>query len=110
MDTKAFCESLSRRFPEVAPLLAQHIADYDQILPHVFMGDVTRYILSAAVESRKAIVMELERHFEDDSEEIQDLIAVSFVENLEDETHLKEALSGIHADALREEWVRQHTH
>src|SRR4051812_10910059 len=38
---KMFVEELGRSFPGVQRLLNEHVSDYDEILPHVFMGDVT---------------------------------------------------------------------
>ena len=35
---------LVTQVPELAPRLAEHQQDYDEILPHVFFGDVVRYV------------------------------------------------------------------
>ena len=44
--TTGFCESLVRHCPDLKELLAEHISDYDELLPNVFLGDVTRYVLA----------------------------------------------------------------
>lgn len=105
-DAQDFCEELVRRFNELAPLLQEHVADYDEILPHVFMGDVTRYVLSGTPQ-REELLRHLNDALRNGGEEIQNLIAVSFVENLESEEKLQRALQGVEAEALREEWRRQ---
>lgn len=105
---KDFCEQLAQRFPDMQLLLANHLADYDEILPHVFMGDVTRYILADGA-ARPDVVIELERGLRDESRDVQELVAVSFVENLADESDLERALEDVNAQSLRAEWHRQHS-
>lgn len=88
--TVSFVQSIVARFPGLKPLLAEHIKDNHEILPHLFFGDVTRYALSL-VRARKPdqkpelhmLLDFLEKAFEDGSEELQELIAVSFLENLQ---------------------------
>lgn len=105
-DTQDFCEELVREFNELAPLLQEHVADYDDILPHVFMADVTRCIVSGC-PCRQELVRYLNDALSNGAKEVQNLIAVSFVENLETEEQLERALQDVHAEALREEWRRQ---
>ncbi len=103
-----FCEELVRRFDDLAPMLQEHIEDNDEILPHVFMGDITRYVLSDGLQ-RQELVRCLDDALRKGGEEIQNLIAVSFVENLESDEELERALRNVQADAMREEWRRQRT-
>ena len=80
-------------FPVLADLEREHIADYDEILPHVFMADVSRYILSGADGSRE-IVGFLDKSMRGRGAEIRNVIAVSFVENLESYDDFERALGG----------------
>lgn len=82
------------RFESLAPLLKEHIADnMGQILPHVFFGDLTRYILAlvaavssgAGLEPRcelRDILDFLEKSYAIGDLEIKELVCVSFLENL----------------------------
>lgn len=40
----ALVGELVSRVPELLPVLQAHLDDYDGLLPHLFMGDVTRWI------------------------------------------------------------------
>jgi len=106
-NSEAFCEELARLFPDVASVLSNHLADNDELLPHVFMGDVTRYVLSDP-PSRQALVNHLDEALREGGTDLQELVAVSFVENLESSEELERALKGIDARTIREEWHRQH--
>ena len=77
--TNAFCESLVQQIPETRPVLNEHLDDYDELLPNVFLGDITRYVLSDG-RARQKIVEFLELHFRRLGSEVEELIAVSFVE------------------------------
>lgn len=104
--TQQIYEDLLTRFEELIPVFEEHVTDYDELLPYVFMGDVTRYILSGGSQ-RLAIISYLNEKLKGGDEDIQNLISVGFVENLEDGEELERALQGVDADALREEWMRQ---
>jgi hypothetical protein len=89
-----FVRELVSRFPRLKSLLSEHTADnFGEILPHVFFGDITRYVLSFvfAIEAGKAsdedrrelvdILKFLELSYST-NEDIQELISVSFLELL----------------------------
>ncbi|MBE3584552.1 MAG: hypothetical protein IMX01_10635 [Limnochordaceae bacterium] len=93
MNTSAvdFIQRLVRQFPILQPLYEEHLADYDELLPHVFMGDFTRWLISVysgdqklgnAESTIRAILDYVERAFVEGDEELKELIAVSFLENL----------------------------
>ncbi len=92
-DAVAFCDELVRAFPVLADLEREHIADYDEILPHVFIADVSRYTLSGADGSRE-IVGFLDKSMRGCGAEIRNVIAASFVENLESYDDFERALGG----------------
>ncbi len=104
--TKEFCELLVRYFPDLNELLAEHIADYEELLPNVFLGDVTRYVLMNG-NGRYEIVDYLNKSFSSGEPEVENLIAVSFVENLEDREELERAVDGVDASRIITEWNRQ---
>ena len=72
---------MAARFPGLAPMLAEHIKDNDEILPHLFFGDVTRYALSLVRERKpdqkpelRMLLDFLEESFSGGNEELQELI------------------------------------
>jgi hypothetical protein len=71
----------------------EHIDSHGELLDHVLMGDVTRFIIRTYRESLssasdlssellKAMLSMLEAGIESDSPYLQELIGVSFLENL----------------------------
>jgi len=68
---------------------------YGELLPHVFMGDVSRFVIRQYSEHREGLlgVLEplfstLERGATEGSEDVQEMIAVSFLENVAEEMTL----------------------
>jgi hypothetical protein len=106
MTTIEFCQKLAEQVPETEAILQEHFNDYDQLLPNVFFGDLTRYILSDR-PGRLKIVEFLEQSFHQHGSEIEELIAVSFIENLESKYDLEQATRGLTAANLKAEWRRQ---
>src|SRR5687767_5332264 len=90
----AFVKAMVGRFEGLAPLLKEHVTDnLGEILPHVFFGDLTRYILAlvatvssgGGLEPRRElrdILDFLEESFSTGNQELQVLIGTSFLENL----------------------------
>lgn len=79
--------ALIHRFPTLAPILQEHLDDYDGLLPHVLMGDITRWVvkqfLTVGQEGQLRDVLGfIEASFEAAQEHERELIAVSFLENL----------------------------
>ncbi|MBU1168436.1 MAG: hypothetical protein KKD44_02625 [Proteobacteria bacterium] len=76
-------------------LYDEHIEDYDELIPHVFFGDLTRYvvdlyksILDCSSDTKRwdeldTILVYLENGISGNDEKVQELIAVSFLENLD---------------------------
>lgn len=106
MTTSEFCEGLAQRFPDVADILAEHISDNDELLPHLFLADVTRYVL-ADRRDRNPIVQCLDNAIASEGPEVENLIAVSFVEYLTTRKELNLATSGLEASRICAEWNRQ---
>jgi hypothetical protein len=106
-DEEAFVRCLARKFSAVDSILHEHLVDNEELLPHVFFGDLTRYILKDTAD-RQAVAQDLEDTFSRGNSSVRDLIAVSFIENLETREELDRALHGIHGNLLRGEWGIQH--
>jgi hypothetical protein len=105
LEAETWCENLARRFPDLASVLDEHLRDNDSLLPHVFMGDVTRYVLANGRE-RRGLVQHLEESLALGGE-IEELVALSFVENLPTPEELAQALADVEGPRIRAEWQRQ---
>ena len=68
--------------PALDAVLTEHQAEFDgALLPHLFIADVTRWLVAAGPSA--PVLAILERHLADGDEEVQNVIALSFLENLE---------------------------
>jgi hypothetical protein len=80
-----FVNWLVDRHPGLAPVLEEHLATYDELLPHVFFGDVTRYALSLArdgeIDELNRLLGDLDAALDESEDEVANLVSVSFVEN-----------------------------
>jgi len=92
-------ERLIQELTEVSPNLGEiresSISDYGELLPHLFFGDLTRYVVALFLETQsddgsgserakvlRSLLEVLERAFAEGDEKIQELISVSFLEHL----------------------------
>jgi hypothetical protein len=105
-----FVGALCWNFPVLMPLLRTHVDDYDGLLPHVFMGDVTRWVLQrfrldSSDTTLLAVLDFLELAFADATGEDRDLLSASFLENLplkpEDGAGVRELLGSSLQNQLR---------
>ena len=86
--TQEFIEELVRMNMGLAELLAEHKRDNDETLPHVFMGDVARFVGDLAKhggpdgDALDAILAAIERAVTSGIEDVEELAVVSFLENL----------------------------
>lgn len=87
--TVALSGALAYRFPALLPLLAEHLVDQEgQVLPHLFMADVERWIEdivkdgNEGQEAAREVLQFLEEAFSAGDPEIEELISVSFLEHL----------------------------
>ena len=85
-DPVPFIDALLVRVPELLDAFHEHIADNETLLPHVFMGDVTRFALSEAERPNSEVLRILLAHIEEGlnsvNDQVADVILLSFVENL----------------------------
>ena len=88
---EAFVRELVDRFPELKPMLDEHLDDnFGSVLPHLFLADVMRFIAATcsspdAARGKQAvqpILDYLEARFRDGDDKVKELISVSFVEVL----------------------------
>ncbi len=84
---KSFVKLLLETVPELIPVYDEHIDDYDKLLEHVFMGDVTRFVEqlysdNSDSECLARLLEFLDRAFSTDDEKLKELVSVSFLENL----------------------------
>ena len=109
-----FVDQLVREIPGVEPILEEHMKDFGEMLPHVFMGELTRYVLyihkaSGGVDSNtqdelRQILDRLEEGFAHGNDAVKELIGVSFLENLTGEAGretLRSLLGPTMSEALR---------
>jgi hypothetical protein len=92
---------------ELAEVYQQHIADQDELLPHVLMGEITRLVISKVrreqTEWLPKFLQQLELGLSSDNNDIKELIGVSFVENLCGEDEVIQTLLPTMEAALRRE-------
>lgn len=92
-----FIERLVSSYPRLKPIFDEHVSDnFGEVLPHLFFGDLTRYAVSRFLEVEsgalpqgleaepelRQLLNDLEDAYADGDEEVQELISVSFLENL----------------------------
>jgi len=106
-----FIDRLVAQVPELLPTYTEHLLDNDQLLPHVLLGDVTRFVVGLChvieadpensdneCQTMDAIIALMEEAIISGDQNVQELVGTSFVENLADnnclclEVHLKPAL------------------
>lgn len=95
--TEGFIDELVTNFPGMRPVFEEHLSDnFGEVLPHLFFGDLTRYVVarflttqsgsgntpSEAEKEVRSLLAQLEQAYVTRGEELQELIAVSFLENL----------------------------
>jgi hypothetical protein len=94
MSAETFVARLRKAVPEFEDHYAEHLADYGEILPHVLMGDFTRWFIALYRRSRpdtkvartlrarlRSVVDFLDRSFQRDPAS-RELLSTSFLENL----------------------------
>jgi hypothetical protein len=89
LDYDSFPNRLRATVPGFDRVYDEHVADHGEVLPHVLLGDLVRFLLkelerhgtgSAAL---KQAMLLLEGGMGSSDERVQDLVAVSFLENLD---------------------------
>jgi hypothetical protein len=85
---ETFAEDLARIDPRLAELLAEHRRDNDEVLPDVFLGEVTRFAGELAKQGGPdgyvldGLLAAIERAVTSGDADVEELVVVSFLENL----------------------------
>jgi hypothetical protein len=95
--------------------MSEHVRDNDEVLPHVFFGDLTRYVHSEVAHGRsdtvRRILVVLEMTVASQDQRTRDLVGASFLENLQSDPTVFSALSALAGpemkSALAHERVRR---
>jgi hypothetical protein len=98
LETEAVIDRLVARFSRLREPFAEHLSDnWGEVLPHVFMYDIVLHVTDLFLKSRdapdandrreaeyelRAILDAIETEFISGTEDVQELIFVSFVESL----------------------------
>ncbi len=92
-------------------MLDEHIDTYGEVLSHILFGDLTRFVLQAYKEGDKALVERclifLDKALTDGDAEVQNLVAVSFVENTDPRDQASQLFISTWPEHLRAEAERQ---
>ena len=104
----SYIENLVKLLPQLKPIYDEHLADNDTLLPHVFMGAVARFVIVEVEKHKRPEVLErilgcLEEGLENGAEEVKELSAASFVENLMGETVALEQMKPLMGENLRKQ-------
>ena len=116
--SQKFMATLLSEVPELAETYQTHVMENDEVLPHVLMGDITRLALQLADwgtnhSGRGAATLErllklLDDHMAAGPREVRELIAVSFLENLDESDAGYSALAARLGPALAREMTHLH--
>ena len=107
MDTKYFAKEFIQIFPDSAPAYHSHLADYGEILGHVFFGDVINQPLSQLLyeNTDKALIGKyinfIESMYASDNSDVQNIVDVTILAYLgDDDTVLKHAFNYFSEDLM----------
>jgi hypothetical protein len=104
---ESFVECIIEAAPELKRVIQEHLSWNKTLLPHVFMGDVTRLVLELAMHpDRQGSLIRLLGRMDEGlrlgSEKVQELIVASFVENLIGEDAKLRLLAPLMGPTLRQ--------
>ncbi|MBI2387938.1 MAG: hypothetical protein HYV14_18275 [Elusimicrobia bacterium] len=81
-----FVQELLATAPETRGIYQKHLEDNGEALPHVFLGDVTRFVIDSYRTTNTGLLSRLldflERAVSSPDDKLQELVVVSFLENL----------------------------
>lgn len=106
-------EYITSEIPEFSDIYEQHLIDNGQILPHVLMGDFTRFVVNSYKKSKSSLKYKeifdrsldlIENLITSKNKQLQELVQASFLENLHQVE--REDYIGI-KDCLRDYSLRQ---
>lgn len=75
-----------RSAPEIVAIRDAHVAYYDEVIPHVLMGEIAQWVQQIWVEGQtdvvRRVIDSLESGYESLPDRDRNVVDVSFVENL----------------------------
>jgi hypothetical protein len=98
--------------PKLSPLLVEHLEDNNgQVLPHLLMGDVMRWIvenLESDLQQCRSVLVWLDEAYESGNDEVRGLIVLSGVENIPDPGQPGSEIRGALSERLRarDPWLK----
>ena len=105
-----FIEYLISEIPQIKDIYNEHINDYDELLMHVLFGDITRFAVSlykknSNDETLKKLLLILDEGFTTSDKKLQELISVSFLENLDQSEDYYNGIKDMLSNRLRNELI-----
>lgn len=99
--------------PGFGAVMKEHLSDNDELLPHLLMSDLLRYVGikltagdSSALAEAREILRLMEAAFTSGNPDTENAVAVSFLENVESEPFFS-TLAPLLGPAMRAEHKRQ---
>jgi hypothetical protein len=79
--TESAFDSLIAAVPGIGPLRDEHLVDHDELLGHLLMSDIARWIqLPENAGSVPALLERMETLYVDGDDNVQNMVNVSFIE------------------------------
>ena len=88
--TEDFARQTTHVAPALASVLQEHLEDFDEMLPHLYFGDISRWVVdelakpSPSQEVRQLLDL-FESTYPTAHDDVQNLIDVSFIEMVQDD-------------------------
>lgn len=106
-DTDRLFLDMAKAVPGFDRVMREHIDDNGRVLDHVLMGDLTRHVLELAESGNRAPALAalecIENAFVSGSPYLQEVVVVSFIENLDPLVPVYKDLRARMGDSLLEE-------
>jgi hypothetical protein len=112
-EQERFVNAVTDAVPRLRRLLDRHVAQFDELLPHVFMGAVSRFAIGAfqrcttgvarACLELDALLAAIEQGWVAGGEDVHELIGVSFLENVAEDVAGSRELQSRLGPVLRRE-------
>ncbi|WP_443750460.1 DUF7674 family protein [Asticcacaulis solisilvae] len=87
--SQGLCKRVAQICPELSELFQEHVDYHEEILPHVFFGDVTRFVEECVKSDKdqdhqalRKLVEVIEQGLSEHDPDVDNLIYVSFIENV----------------------------
>lgn len=112
LDFAGFPEQLRAQVPGFDRICDEHLHDCDETLPHLLVGELVRFLSDEVRRHgersnalRQAMAL-LEQGMGSADPRLQELVAVSFLENLDSADEAFPAISSLFGPRLREQYER----